>query len=133
MTVRVETGNSLPWRTCNHRRGCVPPHPSSPGRASCRGGKQSFADEVQIREREHRESAGGILRQSAIAHLREAPKALDDMERMLDAGTDPRACPIDDPPTLGQRCARVCPAIDPIAHAAVLKDPPLRLTPIRPV
>ena len=45
---------------------------------------------VQIDQRQHGEGPVGILGQAAIAHLGEAPDALEHQKRMLDFGTHRR-------------------------------------------
>lgn len=44
----------------------------------------------KVDRRQQGEGAVGILRQAAIAHLGEAPQALEDQEGMLDLGSDSR-------------------------------------------
>ena len=53
--------------------------------------QQAAPDHVQIRQREHREQSGGVLGQSAVAHLGEAPQLLHHPEGMLTTGASRRA------------------------------------------
>ena len=65
--------------------------------------QQSVSNPVQVRQRKQRVHLRQILRDSAVAHLRVTPQALDHQERMLDNGTDPRQAPVAKALRLGQR------------------------------
>src|SRR6185503_1696240 len=90
-----------------------------------RTGPEAVPHQVQIGEGKGRERAHGVLRQSAIAHLREAPQGLHYMERVLPAGTDAGARPIDLPPALGHGMVRRAPPIHAIPNAARLAEGPV--------
>ncbi len=51
---------------------------------------QSPAREIDVGQRERDEGAIGVLRQTAIAHLREAPQALDNSKHVLNPSADLR-------------------------------------------
>ncbi|CAM2157632.1 hypothetical protein PT2222_420044 [Paraburkholderia tropica] len=51
---------------------------------------QSLAREIDVGQGQRNEGAIGVLRQTAIAHLREAPQALDDSKHVLNPSTDLR-------------------------------------------
>src|SRR5689334_3676192 len=52
--------------------------------------RKSASRQVKVRQRERNEGAIGILRQAAIAHLRETPQPFDHGEHMFDAGANLR-------------------------------------------
>src|SRR5882762_6969265 len=57
--------------------------------------EQVVAGDEQIGQRAGDEEPIGILRDAAVAHLGEAEHALDDPDRVLDAGADSRARTVD--------------------------------------
>lgn len=66
--------------------------------------------------------------QTAVAHLAEAPPALDHMEDMLDVGTGLGAQAIDALLMRGQRLVTVGSAVDAVADASGLSTMTVRLT-----
>src|SRR5215472_10025415 len=94
--------------------------------------QQLAADQVEVRQREEAEGARQILGETPVAHLGEAPQALDHVERMLTARPGPRPGAINGPPPSAQRFVRRGgAAIHPIAYALGLEGLPIRFLPIR--
>src|SRR5262249_30598094 len=94
--------------------------------------QQLAADQVEVCQRKETEGARQVLGDPAVAHLGEAPQALDHVERVLAARPGARPRPIDRPPAYGQRLVRAGgPSIHPIAHARGLEGLPIRGLPIR--
>ena len=92
--------------------------------------QQSSSEQIQVREREGREQPRGVLRQAAVAHLGEAPQALDHMEGVL-ARARPR-----DRNRLMRADARSADALGPaavdsVADAARFSALPMRFAPVR--
>src|SRR4029077_109462 len=74
----------------------------------CRERPTPFA---QVDQREHGEGTVGVLRQTAIARLGEAPQALEGQKRMLDLGAHRRLSAIGLLVRLGQRPVLVRPLV----------------------
>src|SRR5262245_44721021 len=79
------------------------------------GGQELAAHHVEVRQGKHRPGAREVLREPAVADLREAPEPLHDVERVFAAGPGPRPRPIDGPLADGQWPVEGGPAIHAIA------------------
>src|SRR5688572_25656160 len=75
---------------------------------------ESSSHHVQIRQREHRQSAHRVLVDAAVANLGKAPQTLDDVKRMLAARTRSRAAAVDCALALVELARMRRPAIYPV-------------------
>ena len=91
--------------------------------------QQSSSQQIQVGQREGGEQPRGVLGQAAVAHLGEAPQALDHVKCMFHAGPGRGATTVDEPLIVVQRSTRGTP-IDSVANAGGLGALPVRLVPI---
>src|SRR5690606_30981749 len=67
--------------------------------------QQLSPDQIQVREREGCVGARGVLGQTTVSDLIEAPESLHDQEAVLATSPHPRSAAVDLAPTLGNRSA----------------------------
>src|SRR3984957_13881207 len=122
------------WSSIWHR-GAAGRGPFGPG---CRSGEtplpltlQPVADEVEVCKSEHREGAGGVLGQTSVSHLDEAPQTFDDMKRMLAASPMTGSTAVDGTLKLSEGTMTVPTPIDSVGHARRPEPLAVRLTPVR--
>jgi hypothetical protein len=102
-------------------------YPRSSGVPSLRR-HQSPSQQIQIRQREAREQARRILRQSPVANFAKTPQALDHVEDMFDAGPSGGAATVDESLVLAQmRRAPVDAVADPLRQGGLT----MRFAPVR--
>src|SRR5262249_23564793 len=90
------------------------------------------ADGVEVGQGKHRLGTGQVLGESAVAHLREAPQALHNVEGMFAASSGPGASAIDLAPALAEvAVASGRASVDPVAHPLRPEGLPVGLLPIR--
>src|SRR5688572_6083681 len=98
--------------------------------APCPRRQQSASHEVEIGKGEHGVGLGEVLGDAAVAHLGEAPQALNDVEGMLDAGANARARAIDEPLCRSDLVSTAAAAVHPVTDAGLAAQPAMLLTPV---
>src|ERR1700694_1433580 len=90
-----------------------------------------FPHQVQVGECEGAECPGCVLRQAAIANLREAPQVLDDRKGMFPASPRSRATLVDLLLVVSERPVETAAPVDPVANSSPSESLTVRLFPIR--
>src|SRR5688572_14401760 len=98
--------------------------------APCPWRHQSTPHEIEVGESEHAIGLGQILGDAAIAHLGEAPQALDHIEGVLDAGADARARAIDEPLRGGDAVSPLAATVHPVTDAGLAAQVAVFLAPV---